>query len=188
MHVILASGSPRRREILAQIGIDFTVCTADVDENVTAGTPEEWPQMLSERKALAVSAVYPGELVLGFDTLVIFNGRALGKPCNAEDALRMLEQLNGNSHVVISGVALAKDGKIVSSDCDRTVVTFRKVSKQVLEEYVNSKEPLDKAGAYGIQGLGARLVQSITGCYYNVVGLPVAKTLKILEDFEAANV
>lgn len=183
--VILASGSPRRREILTQIGVPFTVCTADVDETVVGSNPETWPQQLAERKALAVSVLHPAEYVLGFDTLVIFDGNALGKPKDEADALNMLEKLNGKAHFVISGVALAHAGKILKSNFDRTEVKFRNVKKQVLEEYVNSREPMDKAGAYGIQGLGARLVQSIAGCYYNVVGLPVAKTLEILENLEA---
>lgn len=183
--VILASGSPRRREILTQIGVPFTVCTADVNESISGGDPETWPRTLAERKALAVSSLHPEIPVLGFDTLVVFNGKALGKPSSVENALKMLGQLNGNSHFVVSGVALALNGKLVASDSDRTEVIFRNVSKQILEDYVNSREPMDKAGAYGIQGLGARLVRSIKGCYYNVVGLPVAKTLEILEAFEA---
>lgn len=183
--VILASGSPRRREILTQIGVPFTVCTADVDENISTGSPETWPMILAERKALAVSVLHPSELVLGFDTLVICDGKALGKPKDEACAVQMLKNLNGRSHFVVSGVAIALNGNVLHSNFERTEVIFRNVSEQTIKEYVNSKEPMDKAGAYGIQGLGARLVKSINGCYYNVVGLPVAKTLEILESLEA---
>ena len=182
--LILASASPRRKEILTQLGISFEVRSAAISEELSGPFQEEYPRILAERKALYVSKQEPDFSVLGFDTLVFFNGEVLGKPRDEVEALAMLEKLNGNAHVVISGVSLAYQGKLISSAAERTEVFFRQLSKEMLEKYVASKEPLDKAGAYGIQGLGAGLVRCISGCYYNVVGLPVAKTLEMLEAFE----
>lgn len=182
--VILASASPRRREILTQLGVPFKVCAAHISEALEGESKEKFPQVLAERKALAVSKLEPNVPVLGFDTLVFLEGEVLGKPRDAVEALEMLEKLNGKGHLVISGVAVAYQGAIVSSATERTEVFFRDLSKEALEKYVASSEPLDKAGAYGIQGLGAGLVRCISGCYYNVVGLPVAKTLEMLEAFE----
>jgi septum formation protein len=182
--LILASASPRRREILTQLGISFDVCTASVSEIIENENPELIPRLLAERKALAVSLVEQDVPVLGFDTLVFSSDGILGKPRDAAHALEMLQKLNAKTHTVISGVSLAYQGQLVSSTEEKTKVTFRNLSLKTLENYVASGEPLDKAGAYGIQGLGAGLVREISGCYYNVVGLPVAKTLEMLEAFE----
>ena len=178
--VILASGSPRRREILTQIGVDFEVVVSNEEERPKSDNPLDFPGENAAAKALAVSKMRPGQYVLGFDTLVFLDGMPLGKPKSPEDALEMLQKLNGKSHKVITGVALAKDSQVVDTQREETEVFFRENTLQDLKDYVNSKDPMDKAGAYGIQTRGARLIKSISGCYYNVVGLPVALTLEML--------
>lgn len=180
IQVVLASGSPRRSEILKLIGVDFRVVVSGEEEKPTSTNPLDYPKENAAIKALAVSRQEKGEIVLGFDTLVFLDGVPLGKPKNETDALQMLQKLNGRGHTVITGVAIAKDGVILNSSDEKTEVFFRDNSDEELEEYVNSKDPLDKAGAYGIQTAGARLIKAINGCYYNVVGLPVAKTLQVL--------
>ena len=178
--VILASGSPRRREILTQIGVNFEVVVSNEEERPRSEDPLDFPGENAAAKALAVSKMRPGEYVLGYDTLVFFDGKPLGKPKTPEDALEMLQKLNGKSHKVITGVAIAKDSQVLDTQQEETEVVFRNCSLQELKDYVNSKDPMDKAGAYGIQTRGARLIRSISGCYYNVVGLPVALTLEML--------
>ena len=178
--IILASGSPRRREILTQIGVDFRVVVSNDEEKPTSSDPLDFPRENAAAKALAVSKKEPGQYVLGFDTLVFLDGCPLGKPKSPENALEMLQRLNGKSHKVITGVAIAKDSQVLDTQQEETEVFFRDCSLQELKDYVNSKDPMDKAGAYGIQTRGARLIKSISGCYYNVVGLPVALTLEML--------
>ena len=178
--IVLASGSPRRREILTQIGVDFRVVVSNEEEKPTSSNPLDFPRENAAAKALSVSKKEPGQYVLGFDTLVFLDGRPLGKPKSPENALEMLQELNGKSHKVITGVAIAKDSQVLDTQQEETEVVFRNCSLQELKDYVNSKDPMDKAGAYGIQTRGARLIRSISGCYYNVVGLPVALTLEML--------
>ncbi len=179
---ILASASPRRSAILSQLRIPFRTVPSSFSEDGSGILPEERPLRFAEGKALDVSRKFPDSTVLGFDTLVFLDGCPLGKPKDRAEALSMLGALNGRSHKVVSGVAIARGGKIVASDADVTTVKFRLVSERELERYADSGEPMDKAGAYAIQGLGAGLVESIDGCFYNVVGLPVAKTLKLIEN------
>ncbi len=179
---VLASASPRRSAILSQLRIPFRTEPSSYEEDGSLFSSEERPLRFAEGKALDVSRKFPDAFVLGFDTLVFLDGRALGKPTDRTEALSMLRSLNGRSHKVVSGVALARGGKILASDVEKTAVKFRHVSERELERYVDSGEPMDKAGAYAIQGLGAGLVESIDGCFYNVVGLPVAKTLKLIEN------
>ena len=178
--VILASGSPRRREILSLIGVDFEVVVSNEDEHPKSDNPLDFPGENAAAKALAVSKIRPGEYVLGFDTLVFLEGKPLGKPKTPEEALEMLQKLNGKTHKVITGVAIAKNSQVIDTQQEETEVLFRENTLQELKDYVNSKDPMDKAGAYGIQTRGARLIKSISGCYYNVVGLPVARTLDML--------
>lgn len=178
--IVLASGSPRRREILAQIGVKFRVVVSGEDECPRSANPLDFPRENAAMKALSVSRKEPGSVVLGFDTLVFLDGRPLGKPKTPEEALEMLQKLNGRSHKVITGVAIARDSQVVDAQQEETEVFFRENSVQELKDYVNSKDPMDKAGAYGIQTRGARLIKSVKGCYYNVVGLPVALTLDML--------
>ena len=182
--LVLASGSPRRREILQQIGVKFRVSVSGEEEKPTAENPLDFPRENASQKALAVSKKDPSAVVLGFDTLVFLDGKPLGKPKDKQDALRMLKSLNGRSHKVITGVAVAHGGMLLSASQEETEVFFRDCSLQELEEYVNSLDPMDKAGAYGIQTNGARLIRSIRGCYYNVVGLPVARTLDMLKNLK----
>ena len=182
--VILASGSPRRREILQLIGVDFEVMVSNEEEKPTSKNPLDFPTENASIKALAVSRKMPSEIVLGFDTLVFLDGQPLGKPHSEAEALEMLRKLNNRSHKVITGVAVAHGGQIIKAECEETEVFFRDCSDQELEKYVDSKDPMDKAGAYGIQTGGARLIKSIRGCYYNVVGLPVAKMLQMLNDLK----
>ncbi|OWV06979.1 MULTISPECIES: nucleoside triphosphate pyrophosphatase [unclassified Fibrobacter] len=182
--IVLGSGSPRRSEILKLIGVDFRVVVSNEDENPKSTDPLEFPRENATIKALAVSRMERGAVVLGFDTLVFLDGVPLGKPKSEADALDMLSKLNGRGHKVITGVAIARDGKLLAASEEETEVVFRNNTLQELQEYVNSRDPMDKAGAYGIQTAGARLIQGINGCYYNVVGLPVARTLQMLSDLK----
>ncbi|MCQ2106196.1 MAG: Maf family protein [Fibrobacter sp.] len=182
--LILASGSPRRSEILKLIGVDFRVVVSNEEEKPSSTNPLDFPRENACIKALAVSRNVPEEYVVGFDTLVFLDGEPLGKPKSEEGALEMLKRLNGRGHKVITGVAICKNGQVLSASEEETEVIFRENSLQELQEYVNSKDPMDKAGAYGIQTAGARLIQGIRGCYYNVVGLPVAKMLKMFGELK----
>jgi septum formation protein len=171
--LVLASQSPRRGEILRQAGIPFTVRTAAVDETPLAGEkPEDYVVRLAEMKALAVPAG-ADETVLGADTTVVVGGEMLGKPAHAADARRMLARLSGRRHEVITGICL-KRGVEVIRNCAVTEVWLARMSAREIEEYVASGEPMDKAGAYAIQGLASKFIERIDGCYFNVVGLPVA--------------
>jgi septum formation protein len=171
--LVLASQSPRRSEILRQAGIPFVVRVVSVDETPLQGEkPADYVVRLAELKALAVPAG-PNETVLGADTTVVIDGDMLGKPADAADARRMLARLSGRQHQVITGICL-KRGLEVVRDCAATKVWFAPMSTREIEEYVSSGEPMDKAGAYAIQGLASKFIERIDGCYFNVVGLPVA--------------
>lgn len=180
MALILASTSPRRKTILSQLGIDYVAEDPFVDESLDQIPVIEAPRLLAERKALAISLKKPEDLVVGYDTLVFCDQHPLGKPGSAEEARIMLEMLRNRWHEVISGFAFARKGRILHSGQETTRVRFRPFTKSELDDYIAGGEPFDKAGAYGIQGQGARFVQAIEGCYYNVVGLPVARTLEVL--------
>jgi septum formation protein len=171
--LVLASQSPRRAEILRQAGIAFTVRSAVVDETPWPGEkPEDYVLRLAEAKALAVPAA-PGEIVLGADTTVVIDGRMLGKPDDAADARRMLEALSGRRHEVLTGICLRRETALIR-DWAVTQVWFTAMTAAEIDEYVAGGEPMDKAGAYAIQGLASRFIEKIEGCYFNVVGLPVA--------------
>ncbi len=181
--IILASQSPRRRELLSLITDDFEVITADVDETVDENeTAENTVMMLSKKKADAVSSLYPGRVVIGADTIVVCDGRILGKPQNRTHAKEMLKSLSGRTHQVLTGVTITDSCKtetfFVSSD-----VTFFELSDEEISAYAESGEPDDKAGAYGIQGKGSLLVEKISGDYFNIVGLPVSALNKKLKNF-----
>lgn len=182
--IVLASGSPRRREILTQIGVNFRVVVSGEEEKPKSSNPLDFPRENASVKALAVSRTEKDSVVLGFDTLVYLEQKPLGKPKDEAGALKMLQCLNGRSHKVITGVAVARNGELLAASEEETEVVFRNNSLQDLENYVNSGDPLDKAGAYGIQTQGARLISRINGCYYNVVGLPVARTLDMLKNLK----
>lgn len=179
--LLLASQSPRRRQILEMLGFAFTVEASDTDETPPEGTAsQDIPGILAERKALVLSALKPEMLVIGSDTLVEIDDEVLGKPADEDEGLAMLKRLNGRTHRVYTGVALARGGALIGTATGRTAVTFTSWSESDLENYVRSGEPMDKAGSYAIQGQGAFLVEKIDGCFYNVMGLPVQETLKLL--------
>ena len=180
--LVLASQSPRRSEILRQAGIPFLVRVGAVDETPLEGEkPEDYVVRLAELKALSVPAG-PDETVLGADTTVVIDGEMLGKPADDADARRMLERLSGRQHQVITGICL-KRGVEVVRDRAVTKVWFAPMSVREIEEYVSSGEPMDKAGAYAIQGLASKFVEKIDGCYFNVVGLPAALVSRHLRRF-----
>jgi septum formation protein len=177
----LASTSPRRREILAALNLDFTVVHADVDETPLDGeAPEEMVLRLAVAKAEA-AAIGPGHLSLGADTAVVIDGRILGKPADEADCLAMLAALSGRGHMVVTGVALGgADG--TRTALSTTNVYFREISRDEALAYWQSGEPRDKAGAYAIQGLGGAFVERIEGSYSGVVGLPVFETVALLNE------
>jgi septum formation protein len=170
--LILASQSPRRSEILRQAGISFIVRPANVDESLLpAESPKAYVQRVAQLKAAAIEAG-PADVVLGADTVVVIDGKILGKPRDHTDALRMLETLSGREHEVLTGVCLHR-GTHTIVDLAATRVWFLPLALKDLEEYVSTGEPMDKAGAYAIQGLASKFVQRIDGSYSNVVGLPI---------------
>ncbi len=174
--LILASASPRRKQLLEMLGIPVTVRPSHVPE---VRLPDEMPVPYAERLARAKALGVEGDLVLGADTLVVVGGDILEKPTDGEDALRMLQRLQGRTHEVVTSVALsAKRRTRVLTD--RTRVTFRAASDDMLRDYITTGEPMDKAGAYGIQGYGAALVEKIDGDFFGVMGLPVRLVLELL--------
>ena len=184
MGLILASGSPRRRQLLEQIGLTFVVRSSDVDESVSPGlTPALVVESLSARKGEAVAAeAAPGDLVLSADTVVALDGAILGKPRDRAEAEAMLTALSGRTHQVYTGVTLLQDGRRLTGH-EVTAVTFRPLSPEEIAAYVSTGEPMDKAGAYGIQGLGALLVERLEGDYFNVMGLPLCRLGEMLAQF-----
>ena len=184
MKIILASQSPRRRELLGQVGLTFEIVSPEVDEAQYGGLPpRELVQTLSRAKALdAARRVPAGSLVLGADTVVVLDGQALGKPDGPGGARAMLTALSGRTHEVWTGFTLCRDGE-VHTEAVATEVTFRALAPEEIDRYVATGEPLDKAGAYGIQGRGALLVAQIRGDYSNVVGLPLCAVGQALRCF-----
>lgn len=177
--VVLASRSPRRSALLREAGIPFVTQPADVDETPRDGeTPEDYACRVAEEKAVAVEAA-PGDIVLGADTVVVIDGRMLGKPIDASDAARMLRLLSDRRHEVITGICVKQAGRL-HRDWAATKVWFAALSEREIADYVASGEPFDKAGAYAIQGLASKFIQRIDGSYTNVVGLPVALVYKYL--------
>ena len=183
MELILASGSPRRRELLEKLGVPFTVAVSDCDETLPADTPADFAaELLAVRKAAAVAALHPDAAVIGADTTVLLDGEILGKPRDTADCKRMLHLLSGRMHQVVTGVAVFWNGHSASFH-DETQVQFFPLSEAEIDAYAASDEPYDKAGAYGIQGQGGLLIAGIHGDYYNVVGLPVARLARQLKKF-----
>jgi septum formation protein len=183
--IILASNSPRRRELLAQIGLTFTVAPADVDERLHPGeAPKDYAERLARDKARAAAERAREGIVIAADTIVVVGGTVLGKPANAEDARRMLKELSGREHEVVTALAVmdAATGRS-SVRTSITRVWFRTLAEREIDAYVATREPLDKAGAYGIQERGALLVDRIEGCYSNVVGLPLSLLGEMLRNF-----
>lgn len=181
--IILASASPRRKELLSTAGIEFTVKVADVEEKIDDGlTPAEVVRSLALQKAQAVADKNPEAIVIGADTIVVLDDVILGKPQSEENAVEMLTSLSGRSHTVYTGVALIKGDK-VRNFCEATQVEFYDLTKEDIDAYVATKDCMDKAGAYGIQTNGCVLIRKIDGDYFNVVGLPVSKVYRELRDF-----
>jgi len=180
--LVLASGSPRRQQLLAAAGLRFTVAPADVDETPPPGVvPVDLARALAQRKAVRVAAGYPEAVVLGADTVVDLDGLLLGKPADAAEAIAMLLRLQGRSHAVHTGIALAwNSGAEVRSQVVSATVTMRSISRGAIIAYVATGEPLDKAGAYALQGLAGAWISSVEGSRTAVVGLPIDETLALL--------
>lgn len=183
--IILASASPRRSELLENIGLNFIKYPADIEEYFVPGeTPEEGAKRLASQKAeyVAVNCEYEEGIIIAADTIVVLGDKILGKPADEKEACDMLSMLSGKSHQVITAVCIkdiANNKKIV--DTETTQVYFRPLEKSEIWYYIKTGEPLDKAGAYGIQGLGALFVERIEGCYFNVVGLPLYRIYTMLK-------
>lgn len=182
--LILASASPRREALLRQLGVAFTVVPSDLAEQMPAGPPEESARALALAKARAVAGRIGSGVVLAADTVVVLGGSVLGKPADRDDARRMLRALCGRTHEVITGVALVEvPDRRESSAAVVTRVRMVQYGEEEIEAYLATREPLDKAGAYAIQGVGSRLVAHVDGCYTNVVGLPLSTTRRLLAEW-----
>jgi len=190
--LILASASPRRHELLTQAGLTFKVEAANLNEDLLPNeAAAAYVQRLAEEKAQAIWNAHKASdivddplVVLGADTCVVVEGQILGKPVDSADARRMLELLSGRTHAVLTGIAAITAKKTVR-DLDITQVTFNVITDSEIGRYISSGEPLDKAGAYAIQGYAARWIPRIEGCYFNVVGLPIARTITLLAQAES---
>jgi septum formation protein len=181
--LILASQSPRRAELLSRLGLQFEIRPAEIDESyVDHEMPADHAERLAREKALTVAEEEPEALVIGSDTIVIVDSDVLGKPRDQADAVRMLMRLSGREHEVYTAVAVAHHGRCQSA-LERVRVRFRRLDRSDCERYVATGEPMDKAGAYGIQGFGSALVEEIHGDYFAVMGLPVVRTLDLIGRF-----
>jgi len=187
MKIILASGSPRRRELMHYIIDDFEVCTSNVEEILLKDIdPYRAPEFLSYQKATAIAAENPNDIVIGCDTVVILDGKIMGKPKDADDAYNMLSSLSNRKHDVVTGCTIMFKGKKCSFS-EKTGVIFYDVSDDEIKEYISTKEPFDKAGGYGIQGKAALFIKGIEGDYYNVMGLPVSALYRKLNEMIEIN-
>lgn len=180
--LILASASPRRRQLLQEAGVAFTVEPSHTDETILPGeSPGDYAIRAAREKAQAVATHHPNSWVLGADTIVALNGRIFGKPQSTEDGFTMLRSLSGRSHQVMTAfVLLDCSGQVKKSQVVSSRVTFKSLSDEQIREYLATGEPFDKAGAYAVQGIGAALVEQVEGSYTNVVGLPVEEVLAVL--------
>ena len=183
--IILASASPRREEILKKTGLPFRVVASNYHEEIeSAMNPRALARLLSLKKAEAIARRYEKALVIGADTFIVFKGRIIGKPHTKAEARRMLTMLSGRRHTVITGFTIidGERGKRVSRS-EETTVVLKKLTRREIEGYVKTEEPLDKAGAYAVQGIGAAIVSRIEGDYFNVMGLPFSKLVECLNGF-----
>ncbi|HSU97200.1 MAG TPA: Maf family protein [Gemmatimonadaceae bacterium] len=181
LRFVLASASPRRRELLGLIGIQHTVDPADIDESMhVAELPAAHVERLAREKVSKVAARHPGALVIAADTVVVLDGRVMGKPRTEDQAYGMLSDLSGATHTVLTGMACTFNGELESS-VDDVSVTFRSLSKDEIREYIATGEPMDKAGSYGIQGYGATIVQRIDGDYFAVMGLSLVRLVELMQ-------
>lgn len=179
--VILASQSPRRRELLTLVGIPHDVVPADIDESVEAGeAPKPHAERLARTKALTIAARHSDTVVIGSDTIVVIDGTILGKPVDDADATKMLRLLSGRTHTVFTAVAVARGDKVVSG-VEQVTVTFNALTTDQIADYVATREPMDKAGAYGIQGFGATLIERIDGDFFAVMGLALGRMISLCE-------
>ncbi len=184
-HLVLASQSPRRRELLKLLGHPFECTTSGIEEHAIPGEqPGEHVTRLAEHKSSAAGASLTDAIVIGSDTVVVIDGGILEKPESPEEAVGMLLRLQGRTHTVFTGFALYECGsRRIVSGYETTQVTMREFSRELAERYVETGEPMDKAGAYGIQGYGAVLIERVDGCYFNVMGLPLSRLMTALHDF-----
>jgi septum formation protein len=180
--LVLASRSPRRAELLGRLGLHFEILPPEIDETYLAGElPADHTERLAREKAVAIAELRPEALVVGSDTIVVHRSEVLGKPRDTVEAVEMLRRLSGRTHEVFTGVAVAHAGR-VSSGVERVSVRFRELGETECREYVATGEPMDKAGAYGIQGFGSTLVEAIEGDYFAVMGLPIVRMLGLLRE------
>ena len=178
--LVLASASPRRAQLLAMLGFEFDILPAEVDETPRAGEPSlYYAERLAREKAEAVARIRPDALVVGSDTLVVIDGEILGKPRDRDEAVEMLLRLQGREHRVETGIAIVAPGGRMESAVEGVRVRFRPFDRETAEDYTATGEPMDKAGAYGIQGYGATLVEEIEGDYFAVMGLPVGRMIEL---------
>lgn len=179
-HIVLASSSPRRKELMALSGIPFEVFTADIDE-ACEGAVQERVMQIAQRKALAAATKFPNEFILAADTLVFMSGKVLGKPTDELQARQMLQMLSGQSHKVYTGVCIINGiSSLIDTRYDETTVIFSGLDDKDIDGYIASGEPMDKAGAYAVQGMGGMFVESLSGSYSNVIGLPMALVRRML--------
>jgi septum formation protein len=184
--IILASSSPQRKDLLNQLGVTFEIIPSNFDEDsVKKIAPKEYVKKLARCKAEFVASTQKEGVIIGVDTVITLNNEIIGKPKDEEDATRTLRKLSGKTHNVVSGICVIN--KYLNKTVTSAVVTkvkFRKLNDKLIKEYIKSKEPLNKAGSYGIQGKGAILIEEINGDYYNIVGLPLTTLAKILESMK----
>jgi septum formation protein len=184
--IILASASPRRKELLAKIGLKFSIEKSDIKENLELKlTPKKLAECLSYRKAYKVSKRYSNAVIIAADTIVVLNGKIIGKPKNSKEAVKILKKLSGKIHSVITAFTIidTKTNKSITKFVE-TKVFMKKLTEKEINYYVNTGEPLDKAGAYGIQGFGGIFIEKIDGDYYNVVGMPLTALVRELKKFD----
>lgn len=180
--VILASSSPRRHDLLELIGIRHEVIPANIDESIRGRElPVKYAERLAREKAGAIASLDPTSVAIGADTIVLIDKKILGKPVNSVDAGSMLRLLSGREHTVVTAVAVAR-GKKIASAVEKVSVTFRELSDDEIDAYIATGEPMDKAGAYGIQGYGATIVERIEGDYFAVMGLPLVRLVSLLKE------
>jgi len=171
-NIILASRSPRRAFLLKNVGLQFEQIPSHIEENLNGMQPEDFVIHYSQKKAEAIQKIHTDSFIIGADTIVVLNNKIIGKPQNNEDAFQILKKLSGKCHEVLTGVSiLLHDSQV--SDIAKTKVYFNPISDEDIREYVSTGEPMDKAGAYGIQGYGSQFIDKIKGCYFNVMGFPI---------------
>lgn len=183
--LLLASASPRRREILQNLGFEFEVLPSNVDESeVPWNDPVESAKLLAEIKGVDAQRTRPRKTIIAADTIVLCDGQVMGKPSGAEEAAEMLGKLSGRMHEVVTGILLMTPPNIRIIEAESTKVFFRDLKPEEISRYISTREPFDKAGAYAIQGYASAFIDRIEGCYFNVVGLPVARLFRMFRELE----